>query len=142
MFSYVLAPLTAATSAQIIKFFIRSNHTSFSWRNLLAYSGMPSSHAATVIALSTVIGLKEGFASSGFAIAITLAVLIIRDASGLRRQVGHQGTVLNKLTKELDRDDLLERKYPHLLERIGHTPAQLAVGSFIGLVIGVVFSWF
>lgn len=142
MLNFILAPLIAALVAQIIKFFIKSNHTSFSWKNIVAYSGMPSSHAAMTIALTTMIGIQDGITKPAFAIALTFAAITIRDAFGLRQQIGRQGKMINKLTKDLDEDNLLDDRYPHLLERVGHTPAQLAVGSILGVLVAVVISWF
>ena len=138
MSPYIIVPLAAAIIAQVTKFFIKSNNTHFSWRALIAYSGMPSSHAAVVVSLASIIALEEGLQTPSFAIATVFAIIIVRDAVGLRRQVGRQGAAINELTRELDDDKLLTEKYPHLLEKVGHTPAQLAVGSLIGLVVALI----
>lgn len=130
-------PLLAALVAQLAKFAIKSNRTKLTWRNLFAYSGMPSSHAATVISLTATIGMEIGFASPTFGLAAIFAFITIRDAAGLRRQLGRQGKVINELTQDLDEDKLLDEQYPKLLEKIGHTPTQLLVGSLIGLIVAL-----
>lgn len=132
MSQILLLPLIAGAIAQIIKFFIKSNKQKFSYKNLLAYSGMPSGHSAIIISLATIIGLKEGFGSPLFAVCVVLAIIVIRDALGIRRYLGEHGRVLNVLVKDLGDDHVLDKKYPRLLEKIGHTPLQVLVGSLIG----------
>ncbi|RLC38499.1 divergent PAP2 family protein, partial [Candidatus Falkowbacteria bacterium] len=96
----LLLPLVAGLIAQLIKFFIRSNNKKFEFKNILAYSGMPSGHSAIVISLATIIGLKEGINSPLFAISIILAIIVIRDALGIRRYLGQHGKTLNILVKD------------------------------------------
>lgn len=139
MFYHILIlPLISGITAQIIKSLIRSNHTKFSIKSLVAYSGMPSGHSAIIISLATIIGLEEGFSSPLFAISVVLAIIIIRDALGIRRYLGEHGRILNVLVKDLENDNVLEKKYPHLLERIGHTPLQVIMGSLMGFTISVI----
>lgn len=88
-----------------------------------------------VTALCSSIALSEGFDSPLFAISFVLAIIVIRDALGIRQYLGQHGHILNLLVKELKQDDILDGTYPHLLERIGHTPAQVIVGSAIGIGI-------
>lgn len=136
-YEIILLPILAGFIAQVIKFFIRSNNQIFKIKNILAYSGMPSGHSALVISLATITGLVEGLESSAFAISLILAVIIIRDAIGIRRYLGEQGKVLNILVKDLKEDKFLDEHYPHLLERIGHTPLQILAGSIIGFLVSV-----
>lgn len=137
MYQILILPLLAAAIAQISKFFISSNKLNFGLKNLTAYSGMPSGHAALTISLTTIIGLKEGLNSPLFAVCLVVTILIIRDALGIRRYLGLHGKILNKLVKDLDDDELLDLKYPHLLEKIGHTPAQVLVGGIIGAAVSL-----
>lgn len=138
MYQIILLPVISAIVAQAGKFFVKSNQLKPGFKNLAAYSGMPSGHSATVISLATIIGLKEGFHTSLFAISIVLAIIVIRDAIGIRQYLGQHGKILNILVKDLKDDDVLEQEYPHLLEKIGHTPAQVAVGSIIGFLISFI----
>jgi len=137
-FDILLLPIIAGLVAQIIKFFIRSNRLKISTKNIIAYSGMPSGHSAMIVSLATIAGLEEGFNSSLFAVCFILAVIVIRDALGIRRYLGQHGKILNILVKDLKEDEMLDEQYPHLLERIGHTPSQVIVGSIIGLLISFV----
>jgi hypothetical protein len=133
----LIAPLAAAAIAQLSKVFIKSNKQKLSWSTLWAYSGMPSGHAAITVALTTIIGLEKGFDYPGFAITLVFTLLVLRDAIGLRRQLGNQGSVLNELVDDLEDDNYLDKRYPQLLERIGHTPAQIIVGSLVGGLVAV-----
>ncbi len=135
MYNILLLPLIAGALAQIIKFFIASNKQKFSAKNLLAYSGMPSGHTAMVVSLATIIGLEDGWHSPVLSIAIIFAIIVIRDALGIRRYLGQHGRTLNILVKDLKED--LDEKYPRQLERIGHTPLQVIAGGFLGLVISI-----
>jgi hypothetical protein len=140
---YLILPLIAGLIAQVVKFFIKSNHEKFSFKNIVSYSGMPSGHSAMVISLATIIGLGEGWSSPLFAISFILAIIIIRDAVGLRRYLGQHGKILNVLVKDLkeEKDSPLDKSYPHLLEKIGHTPTQALVGSLIGFLVSLIGFW-
>lgn len=133
----LILPLIAGFIAQFIKFFIKSNKKKFKARNLLAYSGMPSGHSALVISLLTIIGLEEGISSPLFSISAILTIIVIRDALGIRRYLGQHGKTLNILVADLKDDKVLDEHYPHLIERIGHTPAQVLAGSLIGIIISL-----
>jgi len=135
MFKILLLPLAAGFIAQTIKFFVKSNQQKFEFKNLLAYSGMPSGHSAMVISLATIVGLEEGWNSPLFAICVIIATIVIRDALGIRRYLGQHGRVLNVLVKDLKDDQMLDNNYPHLLEKIGHTPLQVIAGGAIGLLV-------
>lgn len=139
MMEILIASLAAGLIAQLIKFFIKSNKVKFSWRSLSSYSGMPSSHAAITVALTSSVGLAQGFGSALFAVCSIFTLLIIRDALGLRRYVGQHGEVINDLLKDLKKDNIyLAEKYPRLAEKIGHTPAQILAGGLIGLAVSIV----
>lgn len=134
----LLIPLIAAFIAQFSKILIRQNKQKLTWSVLWAYSGMPSGHATITTALTAIIGLEKGLDYPGFAISLIFTLLIIRDAAGLRRQLGNQGTVLNELVDDLDDDNYLDKRYPRLLERIGHTPVQIIAGSLLGSLIALI----
>jgi acid phosphatase family membrane protein YuiD len=139
MYNILLLPLIAGILAQILKFFIASNKQKFSAKNLLAYSGMPSGHTAMVISLAVIIGLEDGWHSPVFSLAVVFAIIVIRDALGIRQYLGQHGKALNILVKDLKED--LDEKYPHQLERIGHTPMQVLAGGILGFAISV-FGYF
>lgn len=130
----VLCPITAFALAQGTKIFLRSLRRKISWRDVFAYSDMPSGHTAVVVALTTIIGLKHGLSSSYFAIAMVFATIVIVDAIGLRNYLGQHGKTINVLVKDLKEDDFLDDHYPKQLEKIGHTPLQVIIGAIIGVL--------
>lgn len=135
---YLLTPLIAFLVAQGTKFFLKALKRKISWREFFAYSDMPSGHTAVVISLATIIFLKEGFQSPIFAVSVFFAAIVIADAVGLRRYLGEHGKTLNILVKDLKEDDYLDKRYPHLLERIGHTPTQVFAGALVGSIVAII----
>lgn len=141
-FIYLAVPLIAAIIAQISKFFIPDNRLQFTFRNLLAYSGMPSTHAAVTVSLTTIIALTEGINSPLFAVSLLITFLALRDAMGIRQYIGTQGQVLNELVEDLEEDEYLDDAYPQLIEKVGHTPIQLATGTLIGILVACLMYYF
>jgi uncharacterized protein len=110
---------------------------------IISSGGMPSSHASFVTCLSTQIGLKCGFSSDLFAIVTVFSLIIIYDAGGVRRAVGEQANVLNRLIKHLDLKQIAYEKEiikKDLKELIGHTPFEVLVGSMLGISIAIISS--
>lgn len=138
MLQILIAPLTAALIAQVLKLAIKSNGLKLDWRSLGSYAGLPSGHAAMAAALTLSVGLTQNFSSALFFVCLILSIFIIRDALGLRRYVGRHGQVLNNLIKELnDRQLIAAEKYPYLAEKAGHTPAQVAAGACLGFLVSL-----
>ena len=108
----------------------------FGWDRLKVineYGGMPSSHSAMISSLAMTMGYYQGIASPGFAVAIVLALIIVRDSFGFRQAIGQQGKIINKLVKELP--DGQEYKFPVLGERFGHRTIEVVVGVLVGILL-------
>ncbi len=133
----LITPLLAAVLAQTVKLLISMPTKPLRAGSFFQYSGMPSAHSAMMVSLVVILFLEEGIQSPLFAISLILAIIVIRDALGIRRYLGQHGKTLNVLVKDLSDDKVLEQSYPKLLESIGHTPAQVLVGSLIGILVGV-----
>ena len=142
MYEILILPIVAGATAQFLKFFIKNNQQKFNFKNIVSYSGMPSGHSAMMISLATIVGLEEGLDSTIFAVTFVITAIIIRDALGLRRYLGQHGKILNVLVKDLKDDELLDNNYPHLIEKIGHTPAQVIAGSLIGFFVSLIGYYF
>ncbi len=138
MYIYLLTPIVAFILAQGAKVFLRSFHHKITWHDIFAYSDMPSGHTAVTVSLVTILGLELGISSPIFAAAFVFATIVITDAIGLRNYLGQHGKTLNILVKDLKEDEFLDRSYPKLLERIGHTPMQVVVGALVGIITSVV----
>ena len=108
-------------------------HKKLNMRRLWGSGGMPSSHAATVMSLTTVVGIVNGWDSAIFAVSFVFAIVVMYDAAGVRRAAGKQATVLNQM---------IEDKGMHMKERLtellGHTPFEV----FMGALLGIVNAWF
>jgi acid phosphatase family membrane protein YuiD len=103
------------------------------WVLLLRAGGMPSSHSALVASVAHAIGLFVGFASPSFALALTVAIIVIYDATGIRRQAGMHAEFINRIIK----DRLLGKvTQDHLLrEMLGHTPVEAFAGTLLGIAV-------
>lgn len=136
---YFVYPIIAFSLAQGTKIILKTfRRGKLQWRDLFAYSDMPSGHTATVVSLATIVLLKNGIQSAEFALAFVFMMVVITDAIGLRNYLGQHGKTLNILVKDLKEDDFLDNSYPKLLERIGHTPMQVLIGAIIGALVGVI----
>lgn len=129
------------TVAQALKTLIDIglNH-SFNPERLVGSGGMPSSHSATVCALTTSAGLRYGVGSFEFSVSFLLAMIVMYDAIGVRQETGKQAKVLNRLLF----DDLVklngEVLQEKLKEYVGHTPIQVAAGAVLGIGIALLMN--
>jgi uncharacterized protein len=134
----MIVPLCAWVVAQVIKVLIAvAQGKGLDLSYFVSSGGMPSAHSAMVSALATAVAMTNGFGSTYFAIAITLALIVMYDAAGVRQSVGQQSVVLNRIIFELKRKERLEKIEGDLRELMGHTPFEVIVGG----VLGVVFAW-
>lgn len=109
----------------------------FNFKRILGAGGMPSSHSAVVMLLSTMIAKEYGIQSPIFAISAIFSLIVMYDAAGVRRAAGKQAKLLNKITETpgLTGIEVSEK----LVEVLGHTPIQVIVGGAIGIIIGLIF---
>lgn len=130
---------SAWIAAQIFKVFTGIFHErKFNIVNLLfGTGGMPSSHSAAVTALMVSAGIQHGLASPEFAISTLLAIVVMRDASGVRREAGKQAKVLNHIIQEIFTSNDNKIIQADLKELLGHTPLQVFVGFLLGVIVAV-----
>ncbi len=133
---YLLAPIVAWTICQAAKVTLTSvRQRRLNLRVLAETGGMPSSHSAIVMGLTTAIGKYSGLASPQFAIALIFSFVVMYDAAGLRRAAGRQAAVLNRLVEDLVHMRGVQE--PVLRELLGHTPVEVLVGAVIGVAVGI-----
>ncbi len=101
---------------------------------LISSGGMPSSHSATVSALCTASGVEYGVNSFPFAVTCVLAIIVMHDAAGVRKEVGEQAKIINKMWENM-RTGAFEDI--DLKELIGHTPMQVFIGALIGVALAL-----
>ena len=134
----ILIPALIAWSlAQILKVPLEFFYTKrWNWSLLLQAGGMPSSHSALVSAACLAAGLFMGFDSSEFAISFVLAMVVIYDATGIRRQAGKHAEIINAMIEDLTTGHPL--KTEQLREVLGHTPLEALGGTLLGIAVALV----
>jgi acid phosphatase family membrane protein YuiD len=131
----LIGALLAWGGAQTFKLSIEYTRTrSWDWSLLLRAGGMPSSHSALVTAAAHGIGLTGGFDTPLFAMAVVLSMIVIYDATGIRRQAGQHAKIINSIIK-----DFIEghptRSQEKLREVLGHSPMEAFIGAVLGIAI-------
>lgn len=119
--------------SKVLTFLLREKKINV--RRLVETGGMPSSHAASVCALSTCVGLREGVGSVLFQVVLFFSLIVMYDAAGLRRAAGRQATLLNRILHE--HIQLPGPPHERLRELLGHTPIEVLVGAIIGVLFSL-----
>lgn len=135
---YLITAALAWALAQLIKYVLEAvkNGKWFDSTVVLHSGNMPSVHTATVVALVTIIGFKNGIDTSLFALALLFAAVVAYDAMGVRRSSGEQGIAI----KEAIKNKSMNAKVPHVA--LGHTKLEVTVGAIIGLAVGTFVAFF
>ena len=127
-------------TAQAIKFVWQLvRHGKFRSERLVGSGGFPSSHTSFVIATTTAIYLKNG-ASDLFILSLVFSIVVMYDASGVRRQAGRQAQILNQIVEYFSKRNIpviLKDREIALKELLGHTPVEV----FGGLVLGILIAY-
>ena len=129
--------LCAWLVAQVLKIIIELlRKRRLNLRLIMSSGGMPSSHSSFVTAVTTVIGLTEGFDSPIFALGAIVSLIVMYDASGVRRAAGNQAKVINDILVSIENSGVvLDKK---LKEMLGHTPVEVAAGAILGLGVALI----
>ena len=112
-------------------------HSEFKKERLVGAGGMPSSHTSLVVSLATAVGIKDGWDSSLFAVAVILAGVVMYDAAGVRQAAGKQAKVINKLVREVRAEHTIRED--RLKELLGQTPLEVLAGALLGIVMAYLF---
>jgi acid phosphatase family membrane protein YuiD len=129
--------------SQVIKVILNAIiNRKFSIERLFGDGGMPSGHSATVTSAAIMCGWIYGFDSVFFGIACVLAIIVMHDATGVRREAGKHAVAINEMVETLnsktegEEDDIHIAK---LKEFVGHTHKQVIVGFILGIIIAMVY---
>jgi acid phosphatase family membrane protein YuiD len=126
----------AAQFTKMLCGYYRTGRLDFSY--LASTGGMPSAHSALASGVATSVGLRAGFGSPVFIIALAFAGVVMFDASTVRRAAGLQARLLNEIVDELFQEHhLSERK---LAELLGHTRFEVFMGMIIGILVAMLVS--
>lgn len=107
------------------------------WTRFFGLGGMPSSHSSVMCTLAVSAGIMRGFGSLEFVMALVMALVVMTDASGVRREAGQHARILNKLLQ-----DMMESNngitFDTLKELLGHSPFEVLVGALLGVLVAFV----
>ncbi len=122
--------------AQFIKLIIYMiREKKFDFGFLIRLGGMPSSHTAASAACAISVGLRSGFGSTPFAVAMGLLALIMVDAQSVRRAAGVQARLLNQMAEDFYRNHKVSPE--KLVEFLGHTRMEVFMGAVLGVAIAL-----
>ena len=141
-FEAIISGLSAVLIAQLLKlltFYFKTGKIDFIY--LSTTGGMPSSHSAGVMGLSTIVGIIQGFDSTLFAVSLGFSLIIMYDAAGLRRAAGKTAACLNRMMDDFYHNDI-QAAGGKLKELLGHTPLEVFVGAVFGVCFAYLFHWF
>ena len=110
-------------------------HKRIVWSRLWETGGMPSSHSSSVVALSTAIAITEGLHSTAFAISAVFAIVVMYDASGIRKAAGEHAGIINQLTDFFS--VRFDKKFSNekLKELLGHSRSEVFAGAILGFLV-------
>jgi acid phosphatase family membrane protein YuiD len=94
---------------------------------------MPSTHTAVVSTTAALIGLREGIHTAVFSLAAPLAMIVLLEATHVRREMGAHAAALHALGKA----------HParwQFREHLGHRQIEVLSGLLVGLVCALVLS--
>lgn len=138
-YEVITCGITSAFCAQVIKFVLFTlKSRKINFKIFSTTGGMPSSHSAGVMGLSTMVGILEGYDSVLFAIALGFSLIIMYDAAGLRRAAGKTAACLNRMMEDFYNHDL-QSVGGKLKELLGHTPLEVFVGAIFGIIFAYLF---
>ncbi len=136
----VIAALLGWMLGQFLKFpFEYLLNKRWNWGIIFSSGGLPSSHSSLVTAVTLTIGLQEGFGSAIFALSAAIAMVVIYDAAGVRRQAGIHAERINEIMNHFFESGQLPEK--ELKEMLGHTPFEVIAGILLGVLISLTLFW-
>ena len=140
-FNYLLSiSLTGWLVAQVLKTLINGLLLGkFSLERMWGSGGMPSSHSATVCSLVVTAARLYGPDSAIFALAFIMAIIVMYDAMGVRRETGEQAKILNRMLTDWMEAESANSPFlgdKKLKEMVGHTPFEVLGGAIVGVAVG------
>lgn len=137
----LIVPIIAWALSQVLKTFTYLIvEKKLDIKRIVSDGGMPSAHSATVIALMVMCGWTEGFGSALFAVSMIFAIVVMRDAVGVRRETGKQASSIKELALIVNKaflDKSAEIRTESLKVLVGHSPLQVVFGAILGFIISI-----
>lgn len=137
-YRYLIVPFVTWFCVQTFKVLWKLATTKkFNFKRIIGAGGMPSSHTAIVVSITTMVGRSQGINSVIFAVSLIFSLVVMYDACGVRRQAGKQARILNDIVNTPGLSTVQVRE--KLVEALGHTPLQVIVGAIVGFTAGMLF---
>lgn len=131
----ITVPIFAWFLAQLLKVInVLLTSKKIDFTRFIGSGGMPSSHSAFIVSLTTVVGKINGLGSTQFGISLAVSLIVMYDAAGVRRAAGKQAKVLNQLIYSHNDKVYFDEK---LKELLGHSPFEVVMGALLGIIMGV-----
>lgn len=132
----LIIPLLVLIISQFVKAVSEQRTWKITWKQLNSYGGMPSTHTAFLVSMVMMSALVVGIDKPITIGLLFIAAIFIRDAMGIRWELGFHGKILNRLIRELDHEE--RRRFPaRLEERLGHTPREVLAGACVGIALTI-----
>jgi acid phosphatase family membrane protein YuiD len=132
---YFIAPIIGWFASGTIKYIINYFRYGGKAKEHIGTGGFPSTHTTVITSPTVLIGLKEGFTSPIFGLAVAVMIIVIMNATSLRREVGKHAEILNKIiNKERSNTD---NSFIKQREKIGHSLVEISGGLVLGVVIAL-----
>lgn len=138
-YKFIIVPISTLIICQLIKFIIDSiKKGELDYKRLLSGSGgMPSSHTALCVSLTTMLLLNEGADSASFATSLVLTMIVAYDGMNVRLETGKQAKTINTLVESIFK----KNKYGKLKEEMGHKPKEVLFGILLGILTALIYTY-
>ena len=131
-----LSPFCAWVIAQCTKMLVGFHRTRrLDFRYLVSTGGMPSAHSSLVMGMATSLGLVVGFKTPLFALGLVFSMIVMFDASTVRRAAGQQASLLNDIIDEMFTEHHFSQR--KLAELLGHTRFEVFMGAVMGIFVAL-----
>ncbi len=128
--------LIAMVSTQLYKFISSSIvKRKIIWSRLWETGGMPSSHSASVVSLTTAVAITEGVHSVAFAVSVVFSIVVMYDAAGIRKAAGEHAGIINQITGILSSKYHIKFNNEKLKELLGHSRLEVLMGAIGGFLL-------
>ena len=120
-----------AQSVKVVLY--RFHEDKFNFWHFFEAGGMPSTHSAAVTALTLGVGLQLGWSSPLFTTCLAFALIVMYDATGVRRAAGKQAEILNKIVDDIYSSGKV--RVEKLKEILGHDPIEVIAGASLAVLV-------
>ena len=132
---YFIAPIIGWFASGTIKYIINYFRYGKKAKERIGTGGFPSTHTTVITSPTVLIGLNEGFTSPIFGLGVAIMIIVIMNATGLRREVGEHAKMLNEITNK-ERSNT-EDSITKQREKIGHSWVEIIGGLILGIILAL-----